>query len=46
VLLPLPLVVGVLIILHILLVRIRGVVPPIGVADDGSLENRSEGGRP
>ena len=40
----LPLVIGVLIGLHILLVRLRGVVPPIGVAPDGSLEPERKGG--
>ena len=39
----LPFVIGVLIVLHILLVRLRGVVPPIGVAPDGSLETESKG---
>lgn len=33
----LPLVVGVLVVAHLLLVRARGVVPPIGVDDDGVL---------
>ena len=42
----LPLVVGVLIVLHLLLVRLRGVVPPIGVASDGTLEPERKGGRP
>jgi ubiquinol-cytochrome c reductase cytochrome b subunit len=32
----LPLGVGVLVVLHVLLVRVRGVVPPIGVDDDGT----------
>ncbi|MGZ4602649.1 MAG: cytochrome b N-terminal domain-containing protein [Kineosporiaceae bacterium] len=40
----LPFVIGVLIVLHVLLVRLRGVVPPIGVAPDGSLETESKGG--
>jgi len=33
----LPLAVGVLVVLHLLLVRTRGVVPPIGVDVDGYL---------
>jgi len=33
----LPLVVGALVVLHLLLVRVRGVVPPIGVDEDGYL---------
>lgn len=32
----LPLAVGVIVILHVLLVRIRGVVPPIGIENDGT----------
>ena len=32
----LPLALGVIAILHVLLVRVRGVVPPIGIEDDGS----------
>ncbi|MFZ0159069.1 MAG: cytochrome b N-terminal domain-containing protein [Kineosporiaceae bacterium] len=31
----LPLGVGVIVVLHLLLVRVRGVVPPIGIGDDG-----------
>jgi quinol-cytochrome oxidoreductase complex cytochrome b subunit len=31
----LPLAVGVIVVLHVILVRLRGVVPPIGVDDDG-----------
>jgi quinol-cytochrome oxidoreductase complex cytochrome b subunit len=40
----LPVVIGILIGLHILLVRVRGVVRPIGVAPDGTLETEREGG--
>jgi ubiquinol-cytochrome c reductase cytochrome b subunit len=35
----LPLVLGVLVVLHLLLVRARGVVPPIGVDEDGVLRD-------
>jgi ubiquinol-cytochrome c reductase cytochrome b subunit len=34
----LPLVIGVLAVGHVILVRLRGVVPPIGIADDGTVE--------
>ncbi len=34
----LPLVLGVLVVGHVLLVRARGVVPPIGVDEDGTLD--------
>jgi quinol-cytochrome oxidoreductase complex cytochrome b subunit len=37
-----PLIIGVIIVLHIVLVRLRGVVPPIGVDDDGNIS--AEGG--
>jgi quinol-cytochrome oxidoreductase complex cytochrome b subunit len=40
----LPLVVGVIVVLHLLMVRMRGVVPPIGVADDGSLIDATQDG--
>jgi ubiquinol-cytochrome c reductase cytochrome b subunit len=41
----LPFVLGVLVILHLLLVRVRGVVAPVGVDADGFLEDdRSRGG--
>ncbi len=33
----LPLAVGLIVILHIVLVRVRGVVPPLGVEDDGTI---------
>lgn len=32
----LPLGVGLVVVLHVVLVRVRGVVPPVGVGDDGS----------
>ena len=32
----LPLAVGVIVALHVLMVRIRGVVPPFGIEDDGT----------
>ncbi|HET9653879.1 MAG TPA: cytochrome b N-terminal domain-containing protein [Kineosporiaceae bacterium] len=35
----LPLAVGVIVVLHVILVRVRGVVPPIGIADDGTPES-------
>lgn len=41
----LPLAVGVIVIGHVILVRVRGVVPPIGVNDDGSLESTAGGAR-
>jgi quinol-cytochrome oxidoreductase complex cytochrome b subunit len=40
----LPLVVGLLVVGHVILVRLRGVVPPIGVADDGSMETVAQQG--
>jgi ubiquinol-cytochrome c reductase cytochrome b subunit len=39
-----PAIIGILIVLHLVLVRLRGVVPPIGVNDDGTLAEASEGG--
>jgi quinol---cytochrome c reductase cytochrome b subunit, bacillus type len=39
----LPLGVGVIVVLHLLLVRVRGVVPPIGVAPDGSMSDDARG---
>jgi ubiquinol-cytochrome c reductase cytochrome b subunit len=38
----LPLGVGIVVILHVILVRVRGVVPPIGVDLDGRTEERAE----
>lgn len=40
----LPVVIGVLVVVHLLLVRRRGVVPPIGVDDDGKLATTPAGG--
>lgn len=40
----LPLVVGVIVVLHVVLVRARGVVPPIGVDEDGVLDPTFRGG--
>jgi hypothetical protein len=37
----LPLALGVIVVGHVILVRVRGVVPPIGVNDDGTLESDS-----
>jgi ubiquinol-cytochrome c reductase cytochrome b subunit len=34
----LPLIVGLIVVAHVVLVRLRGVVPPIGIADDGTVE--------
>jgi ubiquinol-cytochrome c reductase cytochrome b subunit len=39
-----PLAVGLLVLLHVILVRLRGVVPPIGVADDGTPTNPTPAG--
>jgi hypothetical protein len=41
----LPLAVGVIVVGHVILVRVRGVVPPIGVNDDGTMETTSGGAR-
>jgi hypothetical protein len=40
----LPLIVGVIVVLHVLMVRARGVVPPIGVDEDGNLDPTHQGG--
>jgi quinol-cytochrome oxidoreductase complex cytochrome b subunit len=40
----LPLIVGVIVVLHVLMVRARGVVPPIGVDEDGNLDPTFRGG--
>jgi ubiquinol-cytochrome c reductase cytochrome b subunit len=40
----LPLVLGVIVALHVALVRVRGVVPPIGVDEDGILDPTFKGG--
>jgi hypothetical protein len=40
----LPLIVGVIVVLHVLMVRARGVVPPIGVDEDGNFDPTFEGG--
>jgi ubiquinol-cytochrome c reductase cytochrome b subunit len=40
----LPLVLGILIVLHVLLVRARGVAPPIGVDEDGTLDPEFKAG--
>jgi hypothetical protein len=40
----LPLVLGVIVVLHLLMVRARGVVPPIGVDEDGNLDPTFERG--
>lgn len=40
----LPLVVGALVVLHVLLVRARGVVPPIGVDEDGTFDPEFKAG--
>jgi Cytochrome b(N-terminal)/b6/petB len=40
----LPLVLGVVVVLHVALVRVRGVVPPIGVDEDGTLDPTFKGG--
>jgi ubiquinol-cytochrome c reductase cytochrome b subunit len=40
----LPLVVGVIVVLHVLMVRARGVVPPIGVDEDGTFDPTFKGG--
>ncbi len=42
----LPFVVGVLVVLHVVLVRVRGVVPPIGVDDEGYLVDDRTKARP
>ena len=40
----LPLIVGVIVVLHVLMVRARGVVPPIGVDEDGTFDPTFKGG--
>jgi ubiquinol-cytochrome c reductase cytochrome b subunit len=41
----LPLIVGLIVVAHVVMVRLRGVVPPIGIAEDGTAETvASQGG--
>jgi ubiquinol-cytochrome c reductase cytochrome b subunit len=40
----LPLILGIIVVLHLALVRVRGVVPPIGVDEDGTLDPTFQGG--